>query len=218
MKLFFQILLLLIIISFSHNSLLFKIRNSEPHCLGGEFNANSIVVIKYKIFTASRKDLSAIFPYLILIFNKVKTQKKLNYQHIDINKSKLTFQTEEEGIYEICIRSQKFSLISDLKEDLFVNFKINSYYNDDEDKLSNAINIKDVNSVNQNIKQILRLTTPIIDNQKNQLEVENENSIKILSNICFYKYLTFIQLIIIIIIGIVQIFNFRRFLKSKNVI
>ena len=217
MKLFSPIILLTTI-SFCYSSLLFKIKDTEPHCLGGDFNENSIVVIKYKIFTKSRKDLSPIFPYLILFFLNVKTKLKLNFQHIYSNKGKLTFKTEEEGLYEICIKAQRFSVISDLKEDLFVNIKINSGLNDDEDLISNAINYQDVDSVNQKTRQIIRLTGPIIDSQKSQLKIENEYSLKTLSNASFYKYLTFIQLFITLIIGSIQVCNFRRFLKSQHVI
>ena len=217
MKLF-SLIILLIIISFCYSSLLIKIKDTEPQCLGGDFNSDSVVVIKYKIFTKSRSDLLPILPYFILFFQNVKSKIHLHYQHIYANKGKLTFKTQEEGLYEICIKAQRYSVISDLKEDLYVNFKINSIINDDEDIISNAINNQDVDSINQKTKQIIRLTGPIIDSQKNQLKVEDEYSLKILSNASFYKYLTFIQLIITLIIGSIQVCNFRRFLKSQNVI
>ena len=216
MKLLFPILLL-ITISFSYSSLLFRIKDTEPNCLGGEFNENSILVVKYKLFTISRQEISPVFPYLLLYFHKVKTRTKINAQHIYTNKGKLILEIKEAGLYEICIQSQRFSVISNLKEDLYVSFKMASA-NDEDDITSKAINYEDVSSVNQKVKQILRLTNPIIDNQENQLHFENEFSLKILANASLYKYLTFIQLIITFIIGIVQICNFRRFLKSQHVI
>ena len=216
MKIFY--LLLLMIISFSNSSLLFKIKNTEPQCLGGEFNENSVMILKYKLFTHSRKDLSKVFPYLSLFFQNARTKKKLNTEHIFINKGKFTFNTKEAGVYEVCIKTNSYSVIADLKEDLFVNFKINNDYDDEENLLSNPINVQDVDTVSQKAKQVISLTKPIIDNQHNQLKDENEYSMKTLSNANFYKYLTYIQLIITIAIGMVQIGNFRRFLKSLNVI
>ena len=217
MKIFFPILIL-IIISFSYCSLLFTIKNTEPHCLGRDFYENSILIFKYKIFTKSKKDLSSIFPNLKLYIQEAKANKIINYYYFDINKGKITFRTPKEGLYEMCIKAKQYSVISDLKEDLFVNFKITTNYFYDEDILSNALNIQDVDSVNQKAKQILKATVPLIESQKKEFEVENELSLNTLSYANFYKRLTYIQLIITFIIGIVQIYNFKRFLKSQNVI
>ena len=217
MKIFFPILIL-IIISFSYCSLLFTLKNTEPHCLGGEFFENSILIFKYKFFTSSRKNLSSIIPHLKLYIQEAKTKKIMNYYYLYMNKGKITFKTQNAGLYEMCIKAKKYSVISDLKEDLFINFKITPNYTYDEDILSNTLNTQDVDSVHQKTKQILRATTPIIENQKNQFEVENELSLNTLSYANFYKRLTYIQLIITFIIAIVQIYNFKRFLKSQNVI
>ena len=217
MNIYFLILLL-IIISFSNSTLLFKIINTEPRCLGGEFNEKSVLVVKYKIFTHKRKDLSKIFPYLSIYLHKVKTNKKISDQHIFLNKGKMTFNTEEQGLYEICIQTQRYSVIVDLKEDLFISFKINPDYNDDESLITDPINTQDVDYFNQKTRQALSLTKPIIENQKNQLSDENDFALSTLANANFYKYLTFIQLFITFIIGIVQICNFKRFLKSQHVI
>ena len=217
MKIFF-LYLFLIIITISNSSLLFKIKSTDPYCLGGEYNENSVLFLKYKIFTPQRKDLSLVTPYLTLYFQNVKTKQKLDSQHIFINKGKFTFKTKEAGLYDICILTHRYSVISDLKEDLFVNFKISPYYSDEESLINNPINTKDVNYVTQKVKQAISLTKPIIENQKNQLEDENEHSLKTLSNASFYKYLTLVQVIITIVIGLIQICNFRRFLKSQHVI
>ena len=206
------------IITISNSSLLFKIKNTEPNCLGGEFNQNSVMILKYKLFTHSRKDLSKVIPYLSLFFQNAKTKKKLSAEHIFISKGKYTFNTKEAGVYEVCIQTNNYRPIADLNEDLFVNFKINNDYDDEENLISNPINTKDVDTVSQKAKQVISLTKPIIDNQQNQLKDENDHSMKTLSNANFYKYLTFLQLIITIVIGIVQVCNFRRFLKSLNII
>ena len=56
--LFFVVLL--IIFNFCLNSVLFKLTDSEMHCVGGEFVGNSILVVKYRLFTPSRKDLGKV--------------------------------------------------------------------------------------------------------------------------------------------------------------
>jgi len=218
MKIFYC-LLLLINIYISNSSLIFKIRSLEPHCLGGEFNENTVLVLKYKLFTNSRKDLSKVLPHLVIHFNNVNKQIKLNSENIFINKGKFTFNIKEAGLYEVCIQVFKYSVISDLEEELFVSFKMNTKtYDEEDDLLLNAINTKDVDSVSHKINEIKRLTKPIIDDQLNQMEIENKISLSTLSNTSYYKYITYSQLIITIIIGIFQIYNFKKFLKSQHVI
>ncbi len=217
MDIFFSILLI-ITIKFANNTLLFKIKNTEPYCLGGEYNANSILILKYKIFTESRKNITQVLPYLAIHFNNVKSNKKLNSENIFTNKGKFTFAIKEEGSYETCIQNYKYSVISNLKEDLYVNFKINSDDNDEEDLFYNAINNKDIDIVTKKANKILKLKSNIINNQEKQIEIENEHSLKTLTYIKIYKYLTFVQLIIIIIVGVVHLLNFKKFLKSQNLI
>ena len=218
MKMFYC-LLLLINIYISNSSLLFKIRSLQPHCLGGEFNENTVLVLKYKLFTNSRKDLSKVLPHLVIHFNNVNKQIKLNSENIFINKGKFTFNIKEAGLYEVCIQVFKYSVISDLEEELFVSFKMNTKnYDEEDDLLLNAINTKDVDSVSHKINEIKRLTKPIIDDQLNQMEIENKNSLNTLSNTSYYKYITYAQLIITIFIGLFQIYNFKKFLKSQHVI
>ena len=215
----FLFLSLLIIISLSNCTLLFKIKNTEEQCLGGEFFESSVVVVKYKAFTQSRKPLTKVLPYMLLYLKKVDNSQIFDEKHIITNKGKFTFDIKEGGLYDICMRVKKMSVVNELKEDLFVNLKINpDYYFDEEALFSNAINTKDVDTLSQKAKHVITLTKPILDNQKNQMDIEREYSLKTLSNANHYKYLTYCQLLIIIIIGMIQINNFRRFLKSQNVI
>ena len=211
--------IIIMLACFSNCTLLFKLKDTEPQCLGGDFIENSIIFVKYKIFTPKRQNLTQVLPYMNLFLRKpTDSNTKLNNIHLSANKGKLTFKIEETGLYEICIQSNSYSVVKDLKEDLFVNLKIMPDYYSEEEIVSKSINFKDIDSVNKKTKQIIALTRPIIDNQQSQMDVENELSLKTLSNASFYKYLTFGQLFLTIIIGIIQVNNFRRFLKSLNLI
>ena len=219
MKALFLSSIIIILACFSNCTLLFKLKDTEPQCLGGDFMENSIIFVKYKIFTPKRQNLTQVLPYMNLFLRKPTDSKtKLNNFHLSANKGKLTFKIEETGLYEICIQTNSYSVVNNLKEDLFVNLKIMPDYYSEEEIVSKSINFKDIDSVNQKTKQIIALTRPIIDNQQSQMDVENELSLKTLSNASFYKYLTFGQLLLTIIIGIIQVNNFRRFLKSLNLI
>ena len=84
--------------------------------------------------------------------------------------------------------------------------------------ISNAINSGDVDFVSTKAKQIVQIAKPIIEGQENQLEKENEHSISTLENANLYKYLAFGQISITVFIGLIQVYNFRRFLKSQHII
>ena len=218
MKKYILIIVLLTLFNFSLNSLLFKITDSEMHCVGGEFLGNSILVVKYRLFTSSRKSLGQVIPTLSINLRNVKQDKLIYSQHIFMVKDKITYSIEEDGLYEVCIKTNQFSKVKDLNEDLFVNIKMNPDYTDEESKISNAVNSDDLGIISQKAKQIVEIAKPIIQGQEHQLKRENEHSIKTLENANFYKYLAFIQIAITIFIGLIQMFNFKRFLKSQHVI
>ena len=218
MKIFIPIITFLTLFNLSSNTLLMKIKDTLPHCLGSELMKNSILTLKYKIFTSSKTDLSNILGYFTLFAKHAKTQKKIKTEHIFLSKGKYIFDIAEEGLYDICIQMNRQSALTDLKEDIFVNFKVGEVFSSSFNYIPESIESKDINSINQKIKQITELTEPINENLKNQLEVENEHSLKTLSNTKIYKYLTYAQLFITIIIGVIQIGNFRRFLKSQHLI
>ena len=210
--------LLLTLFNFSHTSLLFKLKDSNYHCLGGEFLGNSILVVKYRLFTPSRKPLLDVIPTLTINLKNVNKNKFIYSNHVFQVKDKLTYDIEEAGLYEVCIKTGQFSKVRDLKEDLFINIKMNPDYNDEDPKISNAINSEDVNSISTKAKQIVEIAKPIIEGQESQLKKENEHSIQALDNTKLYKYFAYAQIIVTVFIGIIQIYNFRRFLKSQNVI
>jgi hypothetical protein len=218
MSKFFLIILLLTLFNFSLSSLLFKLKDSNYHCLGGEFLGNSILVVKYRLYTPSRKDLSKVIPTLTINLKNVKQNRMLYSQHVFTVKDKLTYDIAEAGLYEVCIKTSQYSKVRDLREDLFVNIKMNPDYNEEDPMMSNAINSEDVNSIAIKAKQIVTISKPIIEGQENQLEKENEHSIKTLENAKLYKYLAFAQIAVTVFIGLIQVYNFRRFLKSQHVI
>ena len=54
--------------------------------------------------------------------------------------------------------------------------------------------------------------------KKSQINTEKEYSLDIISNAKMYRYLNIFQIVISAIIGLIQLNNFRRFLKSKHII
>ena len=77
--------LLLIIIKFSSCTLLFKLKDTEPQCLGGDYSGTAIVFVKYKIFTPSRQNLNNILPYINIMKDSIFFAKKLDTFHFHFN-------------------------------------------------------------------------------------------------------------------------------------
>ena len=59
---------------------------------------------------------------------------------------------------------------------------------------------------------------PIIERQKNELDAEKISAEETIKSTKWYKALTFIQIIVAVIVGLIQLNNFRRFLKSSHII
>ena len=90
--------------------------------------------------------------------------------------------------------------------------------NMDEPDINNALQSKDVSNLEGKAKKVLELAKPIIERQKSDLDLENANAETTIKNTKWYKYLTFVQIALCVIIGLVQLNNFRKYLKSQNVI
>lgn len=90
--------------------------------------------------------------------------------------------------------------------------------NMDEPDINNALQSKDVVNLEVKAKQVLDLAKPIIERQKSDLDLENSNAETTIKNTKWYKYMTFIQIGLCVLIGLIQLNNFRKYLKSQNII
>ena len=104
-----------------------------------------------------------------------------------------------------------------MKLKIFVNLKITSD-NMEKNDFTNAIKSEDINKMQRQADSIIRLINHATEIQKEQIHDESEKSLDTLSNAKMYKYLNLGQVVISIIIGLVHFINFRKFLKSKNIV
>ena len=104
-----------------------------------------------------------------------------------------------------------------MKEEVYMNLKLLSDNMDDID-FKDVVSLEDLNIFEKKAKEIKELTKPILVEQSQQLEIENNSSIETIQNTRWYKYMTTGQIIVTLIIGIIQLRNFRKFLKSQHII
>ena len=209
------ILLLFHFISFSYSHLLFKLEPNSPQCYVDELFEESVMMIKWKIYTPSKLDVSPILMDRV-IFAASEDDKEEVFQTVpNVAKGKGSFTAKKEGLYRICViyRTHK----SPLKETIYMNMRFGSD-NMDEPKLNEALQSKDVSNLEGKANQVLELAKPIIERQKSDLEMENFNASETIKTTKWYKYLTFIQIGLCVAIGLVQVNNFRKYLKSLNII
>jgi hypothetical protein len=88
--------------------------------------------------------------------------------------------------------------------------------NMDEPNISTALKTSDLDPVHSNIKKVLAKGEKYIKLQESELESELYSANSQKSNLSFYYSVTVFQIIIIVILGLYQIYSFRDFLL-KNI-
>ena len=101
--------------------------------------------------------------------------------------------------------------------DVYGNLKITSI-NTDDINLADAVSYEDLGIFYNKTESIKELTEGILNYQNNQMEMENASSQETIYYTKWYRYITLTQVVLTLIVGLTQLNNFRRFLKSQHVI
>ena len=209
--------ILTFMISNISSSLLFKLNIEQEQCFYDDFFSDSSVILKWKIFTQSRENVTSILPTINIQVTLIETKEKIYETKLITNKNKATFTVQSEGLYKICLIRKKYSGNQAPKDQAYANLKINSN-NMDDINLEDAVSYQDLGHMYNKTDDIKFLSEQIINSQNSQMEIENESSKDTIYYTTWYKYVTLIQICVTLIVGIVQVVNFRRFLKSQNII
>ena len=209
---------IIFIILFNYISpLLFILKEAEERCIIDEFIENSYFVVKHKLFTEDKRDLKVFLPSYHFYVRKVETNEIIYHSYFSDVKGKISHKIEKSGFYKACI-SVNQKLPKDLKNvTVYANLKITSD-NMEKNDFTNAIKTEDAQRMEKKADSIIRIINIASEIQNEQITVENEHSLDTLENAKMYKYFNFGQVVIAALIGLVQLNNFRKFLKSKNVV
>ena len=195
--------------------LLFQLVPNSPRCYVDESFPESVMMIKWKIHTTSKPDVYKMLSDVIIYAINEDTKEQVLTHTPTLPKSKVAFTPGKEGIFRFCvIYRTRYSAIS---EPIYMNMRFGSD-NMDEPDINNALQSKDVVNLEAKAKQVLDLAKPIIERQKSDLDLENSNAETTIKNTKWYKYMTFIQIGLCVLIGLIQLNNFRKYLKSQNII
>ena len=193
------------------------LQKGQERCIIDEFIEDNFFVVKYKIFTENKENITQILPFLSLKIKEAETNKFLVYHSLNGYKGKFSQSFKKTGLYKLCIYTKLDAPDEIINKKVFANLKITSD-NMEKIDLSNAIKTDDVERMENKAENIIGLLGQANEIKKSQINREKDYSLETISNAKMYKYLNIIQIVVSAFIGLIQLNNFRRFLKSKHVI
>ena len=193
------------------------LQKGQERCIIDEFIENNFFVVKYKIFTENKENITDLLPFIGLNIKELETNEMLFYHPLTLPKSKFSHTVKKTGLYKICVSVKIDSPKKIREKKIFANLKITSD-NMEKIDLTNVIKNNDIERMENKAENIIGLLGKANDIKKSQINTEKYYSFEILSNAKLYKYLTIIQIAGSGIIGLIQLYNFRKFLKSKHVV
>ena len=215
----FFIIFISFLVNFSYCSLYFEVDKREK-CFIEFIFANSSLLLKWNIYPQNKNLLNSdkfnqAFHYIVFDIKDSKTKKVLFHYRINERKSKTSFLIHDIGEVHICTYFDK--IYHKPLRGVEMNLKIRSeqsffIFSENMVKKSEIVNTtKTIEKVNDNIKKI---------NLEFEKEKKTERRVtyEIVNNIETYKKLTYIQIGISIIIGLVYLYYFKRYIKSLNII
>jgi hypothetical protein len=176
------------------------------------------MMVKWKITGIKEVDETKIAGILqnvhLQIINDT-TKQAVKTEVIKKEKGKVSYHTEEEGYYRICVRYH--AGWGQSNPQLTMGIKINSD-NMDEPDIKSALKTKDLDPVHLKIKELLDSGKLVVEKQKSDLEGEDSAAQLQIKAGRSYYYMTIIQIVVVLAVGVYQVFSFRKFLVSHNVI
>ena len=211
-----SLLFILTSIPYCYSHLFFRLLPNQQRCYIDELFDESVLMIKWKMYTNSTINItSTILPSVSIYVTKPSSTDRL-FSHVPRTmKGKVPFTAAKGGMYKICIIY--WTRYSPLTDPLYVSLRFASD-NMDEPDIINAIQSKDISNFQKKTQEVLIHAGPIIDRKKKEIEQEKHNAEVTISTTKWYKYLTYGQIALCVFVGVIQVNNFRKFLKSQHII
>ena len=215
------ILCITLIFSFfnlSLQSLKFNIPNNREKCFTEEIYSNGTLLIRYDLkgVESIKSENQEKVLKNIKLFIKNPKGKIIRELYLINRKGKFALYVDMEGNYQICSRYYKTWSITELPRDVVLGIKIRTDY--DYQPLETSLEKKDLAHFWEEMRILKSKVIPSITSSKVELDEEDKMAKEIISTSKLYLKLSIIQLILIIIIAVYQIFSIKNFLKTKQII
>lgn len=195
------------------NCLYFYLSRGENRCFYDEFYSEVVVMMRFKILDTN-----------ISLMKKNENRVKISIEGIDNKKIAFRFKTEKiigkfsqaiekTGHYKICVTSDDDDLFA--KKDK-VKFQLSiDTDQDDFEETEGVVKNKDFDLVDQKMKKLVKKANEIDKMQQFQMETEDDFSNTQMDNSNRIVTMTICQIVIVMIIGLWQIFSLRKIFKEK---
>lgn len=221
-------LLTLNLIKFINSTLQIKLDDNRERCFIEELFSTSIISLKWKIELGSminlnknttKLQISEMIPASVLqnihiYIKEEETNIIVTTFTAEFNKHKNSFQSKKHGSYFICIQYKGRLLEND---SIYYSMKIHSD-NMEEPKLNEAVKKTDIDPLQNIAHNIVTKSKEIVMKQESELSDEDHYAILEMSITTNYKMMNFIQVMVILGLGLYQVYSFRKFLLANNLI
>jgi hypothetical protein len=213
-----NIILFFSFFNFCISSLKFNIPNNRDKCFYEEIYTNGTLLIRYDLkgIESIKKENQEKVLKNLKLFIKDPNGRNVREIYLTNRKDKFAFRADVEGYYQICARYYKSWSITELPKEVMLGIKIRTDY--DYKSLETSLEKKDIDHFKEQIRILKSKVVPSISSSKQELDEEDVMAKKIISTSKLYFKLTIIQLVLIVIIAVYQIFNIKKFLTSKQII
>ncbi len=212
-----KLLVLMTIIMQTILSFHYDLRQSMKRCIIEELFEKNMAMIKWKIKGLELGNEEQQREYFSQINLKVTYMKDNEFSPIDTNlnmiEGKISFLAEKSGQYKIC------TLLYPVK------WKPNSSRvtmelvvlsdNMDEPNLEKLVKKEEVENLHSRVDEILRKGERYIKKQNDLIKMEDQDSVSIMKTQSTFYYMTIAQIVIVILLGVYQVMNFKKYLDSN---
>ena len=214
----FKLFIICCLFNYSYSSLKFNIPNHREKCFTEEFYLEGSLLIRYDLKGTEYIKRNQLEKVLQKIKLMIKDPDGKIMKEIDLTnkKDKFVLKIEREGVYYICTKYYKTWNVPELPKEVLLGIKISSDFEHKE--LDKVLEKKDINNFMNSISNLKYKVMPTISSSKKELDEEDKIAKVIISTSNLYFTLSILQLILIFIIALYQIFNLRKFLLNKRLI
>lgn len=212
-----SLIIFILFFKFIFSILKFKIPLKNEKCFIQQIFLETSVLIRFDltgIEQISNNILQNIYDNL-KIYIKDQNSTVIYKESIKKSKGKFVEFIKKSGIYFICSIYEGKINENEIKN-LFFGIKISNEFESKD--IEKALNKDSLEFFNKKIIKINNELIPSMNLQKNEIDEEDETSKKIINSSKFYFNLTVIQILLIIIVAIYYVLQFKKYLFIRRLI
>jgi hypothetical protein len=213
---FFTITIILLNLINLNNSLFFDLRVRKTRCFIEELYSNNMAMFKYNILGMIGEDVDnqkTLNKIGIRVFSEDNDKDVFVDKHLVSKEGKISMTAPRDGQYRVCVtlHEQKDSLLK-IKMQLAILSE-----NMDEPNLQGAVDSEHVTQVHQKVISILEKGDKYNKKLQKIVELEDQDAAATIKSQKTFYYTTLIQIAIVIVLGIYQMMNLKKYVDRTDI-